>query len=42
MRTRLWKKNEDLEPESKDECRNRKDWPKWKDAFIKELNSLTQ
>ena len=34
--------NYDLDPKSKEECRNRKDWPKWKDAINKELNSLTQ
>ena len=34
--------NEDLEPVSIEECRKRKDWPKWKDAINKELNSLNK
>ncbi|KAL0556350.1 hypothetical protein IC582_004863 [Cucumis melo] len=34
--------NEDYEPKSVDECRNRKDWPKWKEAIQAELNSLTK
>ena len=25
--------NEDYEPKSVDECRNRKDWPKWKETI---------
>ena len=32
--------NEDHEPKSIKECRQRKDWPKWKDAIHAELNSL--
>ncbi|XP_074356277.1 putative mitochondrial protein AtMg00820 [Apium graveolens] len=32
--------NCDPEPQSVDECRRRKDWPKWKDAIQTELNSL--
>ncbi|KAL8157197.1 hypothetical protein AgCh_002054 [Apium graveolens] len=32
--------NYDPEPQSVDECRRRTDWPKWKDAIQKELNSL--
>ena len=38
----IMNENEDLEPESIDECRRRKDWPKWKDAINAELNSLTR
>ena len=34
--------NEDYEPKSVDECRNRKDWPKWKEVIQAELNSLTK
>ncbi|KAL4025796.1 hypothetical protein IC575_014202 [Cucumis melo] len=34
--------NEDYGPKSVDECRNRKDWPKWKEAIQAELNSLTK
>ena len=38
----IMKQNEDLEPVSMEECRNRNDWPNWKEAINKELNSLTQ
>ncbi|KAM1125407.1 hypothetical protein ACFX2B_040209 [Malus domestica] len=31
---------DDIEPHSIDECRQRQDWPKWKDAIQAELNSL--
>ena len=34
--------NEDLEPKSVEECRQRDDWPKWKDAIEAELNSLSK
>ena len=34
--------NEDLEPKSVEECRQRDDWPKWKDATEAELNSLSK
>ncbi|KAL4026479.1 hypothetical protein IC575_014910 [Cucumis melo] len=34
--------NEDYEPKSVDECRNRKDWSKWKEVIQAELNSLTK
>nr|XP_016462640.1 PREDICTED: uncharacterized protein LOC107785783 [Nicotiana tabacum] len=33
-------KDEDLEPRSVDECRQRNDWQKWKDAIQAELASL--
>ena len=33
---------EDLAPKSVDECRRRKDWPKWKEAIEKELSSLNK
>ena len=36
------KKNEDPESKSIEECKNRKDWPKWKDAIQAELNSLSK
>ena len=31
----------DQEPQSIDECRQRNDWPKWKEVFQVELNSLS-
>ena len=34
--------NEDLDPKSVEECRQRDDWPKWKDAIKAELNSLSK
>ena len=34
--------NEDPEPRSVIECRNRQDWIKWKDAIQAELNSLNK
>ena len=34
--------NEDLEPKSVEECRQRDDWQKWKDAIEAELNSLSK
>ncbi|BBN68201.1 hypothetical protein Prudu_329S000600 [Prunus dulcis] len=33
-------KDDDIEPCSIDECTQRQDWPKWKDAIHAELNSL--
>jgi len=35
-------KNEDQEPHSVEECKERKDWPKLNDAIQAELNSLTK
>ena len=35
-------KNKDQEPHSLEECKERKDWPKWNDAIQAELNSLTK
>jgi hypothetical protein len=32
--------NEDQEPKTIEECRHRKDWPKWRDAIQAELHSL--
>ena len=32
--------DENLEPQNVEECRNRNDWPKWKEAMQAELNSL--
>ena len=32
--------DEDPEPQNVEECRNRNDWPKWKEAMQAELNSL--
>ena len=34
--------NEDLEPKSVEECRQRDDWPKWKDVIEAKLNSLSK
>ncbi|CAL9011562.1 unnamed protein product [Prunus brigantina] len=34
------KGHEDIEPRSVDECKERSDWPKWKDAIQVELNSF--
>ncbi|KAK4380786.1 hypothetical protein Sango_3031000 [Sesamum angolense] len=34
--------NEDHEPKSIQECRQRNNWPQWKDAIEAELNSLAQ
>ena len=33
-------KDDDFEPKSVDECRQRNDWPKWKEAIQVELKSL--
>ena len=35
-------KNEDQEPHSVEECKERKDWPKWNDTIQTELNSLAK
>ena len=32
--------DEDPEPQNVEECQNRNDWPKWKEAMQVELNSL--
>ncbi|KAM0997725.1 hypothetical protein ACFX2C_007577 [Malus domestica] len=32
--------SDDIGPRSVDECKQRQDWPKWKDAIQAELNSL--
>ncbi|KAM1090301.1 hypothetical protein ACFX19_018157 [Malus domestica] len=32
--------SDDIEPRSVDECRQRQNWPKWKDSIQAELNSL--
>ena len=34
--------SDDLEPRSIEECRQKIDWPKWKDAIQVELNSLSK
>ena len=34
--------NEDLEPLSIEECRQRRDWPKWQEAIQLELNPLAK
>ena len=35
-----WYENNDIEPRSINECQQRNDWPKWKEAIQVELNSL--
>ena len=35
-------KNKDQEPHSVEECKERKDWPKWNDAIQAELNFLAK
>jgi len=35
-------KNKDQEPHSVEECKGRKDWPKWNDTIQAELNSLAK
>ena len=34
--------SKDLEPRSVEECRQRNDWPKWKEAMKAELDSLAK
>ena len=34
--------NDDCEPHNIDDCRQRFDWPKWKEAIQAELTSLTK
>ena len=34
--------DEYLKPQNVEECRNRNDWPKWKEAMQAKLNSLTK
>ena len=36
----LVSEDDDIEPKSLDECRQRKDWSKWKEAIQVELSSL--
>ena len=36
----IMQQDEDLEPRSVNECRQRNDWPKWKEAIQVELTSL--
>ena len=36
----IMQQDEDIEPKSVHECRQRNDWPKWKDAIQAELASL--
>ena len=36
----IMQQGEDFEPKSVHECRQRNDWPKWKDAIQVELASL--
>ena len=34
--------DEDPKPRNVEECQQRNDWPKWKEAMQEELNSLTK
>jgi hypothetical protein len=34
--------NDDIEPQTIEECRHRNDWPMWKEAIQVELNSLAK
>jgi hypothetical protein len=38
----ITRSNDDVEPQSVEECRRRNDWPMWKEAIQAELNSLTK
>ena len=40
MALNIIRNNEDPEPKNVEECRNRNDWPKLKEAMQAELNSL--
>jgi hypothetical protein len=38
----ITRSNDDIEPQSIEECRPRNDWPMWKEAIQAELNSLAK
>jgi len=38
----ITRSNDDIEPQSVEECRRRNDWPMWKEAIQAELNSLAK
>jgi hypothetical protein len=38
----ITRSNNDIEPQSVEECRRRNDWPMWKEAIQAELNSLAK
>jgi hypothetical protein len=38
----ITRSNDDIEPQSVEECRCRNDWPMWKEAIQAELNSLAK
>ena len=40
--TNIMQDNEDHEPQSVIECRQRNDWPKWQELIQSELNSLAK
>ena len=40
--TEILKEDDDHEPRSVDECRNKHDWSKWKEAIQVELDSLAK
>jgi hypothetical protein len=38
----ITKSNDDIEPQTVEECRRRNDWPMWKEAIQAKLNSLAK
>jgi hypothetical protein len=36
----ITKSDDEIEPQTVEECRHRNDWPMWKEAIQTELNSL--
>jgi hypothetical protein len=38
----ITRSNDDIEPQTVEECRRRNDWPMWKEAIQTELNSLAK
>jgi hypothetical protein len=38
----ITRSNDDIEPQSVEECRRRNDWPMWNEAIQAELNSLAK
>ena len=38
----ITRSNDDIEPQTVEECRRRNDWPMWKEAIQAELNSLAK
>jgi hypothetical protein len=38
----ITRSNDDIEPQTVEECRRRNDWPMWKEVIQAELNSLAK